>query len=573
MQHKITVLGIHFFHDSGAAVVQNGKILAAINEEKIINVKHAAGYPIKSIEEVLKIAKIHPSEIDVIALTGIIDLKFPKEFGRYPNFSDAFLNWGLLTKYPRGLELIHSNHYRIQKLEGIKKILAKIGIPLKKIFFIDHHLAHAASAYYLSPWSFDENILVLTSDGLGDGISSTVSLGHKGEITRLENSETSYANSLGSFYSSITAYLGMNWAFDPFKTMGLAPYGKSSKTINEIKQLIGIDPENPLRFKNKTGRIFIEKTQPKLEELLRGKRFDDIAAATQEWFEKLTTTWVSNAIQQTKVHKIACSGGTFLNVKANRAILSLPEVEDAFFCPASGDDGLAVAAALTGYYELINQDGISPNHIPLKSNYFGTSFSNEEIESSLKKHNLIENAQFIDDIDDEVGELLSKPDTIVARFSGAMEWGPRGLGNRSILADPSNPKIVKKINSAIKMRDFWMPFGPSILESRLNDYLKDTRIAPYMILAFDTTDKRDELTAAIHPYDLTCRPQTVNSEYNKNYETVLKSFETKTGIGGILNTSFNLHGFPIVYSPDIAINTFKNSELDAISLGNYLIKK
>ena len=154
-----------------------------------------------------------------------------------------------------------------------------------------------------------------------------------------------------------------------------------------------------------------------------------------------------------------------------------------------------------------------------------------------------------------------------------MEWGPRGLGNRSILANPSDYRLVKKINSAIKMRDFWMPFAPSILESRIDDYLKDARTSPYMILAFDTTDKRDELSAAIHPYDLTCRPQTVNSQYNKNYETVLKSFETKTGIGGILNTSFNLHGFPIVYSPEIAINTFKNSELDTMSLGNYLIKK
>ena len=573
MQHKITVLGIHFFHDAGAAVVQNGKILAAINEEKIINVKHAAGYPVKSIEEVLKIAKIHPSEIDAIALTGIIDLKFPKDFARFPNFSDAFLNWSLLTKHHKGLELIHSHHFRIQKIEGMKKILAKIGIPLKKIFFIDHHLAHAASAYYLSPWSFDENILVLTSDGLGDGISSTVSLGYKGEINRLENSETSYANSLGSFYSSITAYLGMNWAFDPFKTMGLAPYGKSSKTINEIKQLIGIDPENPLRFKNKTGRIFIEKMQPKLEELLRGKRFDDIAAATQEWFEKLTTTWVSNAIEKTKVHKIACSGGTFLNVKANRAILSLDCVEDAFFCPAAGDEGLAVGAALVGYFEMTTLSGKKPEKVPISSIYFGTSFSNEEIESSLKKHNLLENAQFVDDIDGEIGELISKPDTIVARFSGAMEWGPRGLGNRSILADPSNPNIVRKINKAIKMRDFWMPFGPSILSSRMDEYLIDAEIAPYMILAFDTTEKRNDLAAAIHPYDLTCRPQTVNSEYNKNYETVLKSFESKTGIGGILNTSFNLHGFPIVYSPDIAINTFKNSKLDVLSLGNYLIKK
>ena len=251
----------------------------------------------------------------------------------------------------------------------------------------------------------------------------------------------------------------------------------------------------------------------------------------------------------------------------------MPEVEDAFFCPAAGDEGLAVGAALVGYFEMTTLSGKKPEKVPISSIYFGTSFSNEEIESSLKKHNLLENAQFVDDIDGEIGELISKPDTIVARFSGAMEWGPRGLGNRSILADPSNPNIVRKINKAIKMRDFWMPFGPSILSSRMDEYLIDAEIAPYMILAFDTTEKRNDLAAAIHPYDLTCRPQTVNSEYNKNYETVLKSFESKTGIGGILNTSFNLHGFPIVYSPDIAINTFKNSKLDVLSLGNYLIKK
>jgi len=154
-----------------------------------------------------------------------------------------------------------------------------------------------------------------------------------------------------------------------------------------------------------------------------------------------------------------------------------------------------------------------------------------------------------------------------------MVWGPRGLGNRSILANPSVPMITRKINHAIKMRDFWMPFGPSIFTSRMPEYVKDSRIAPYMILAFDTTDNRNDLTAAIHPYDLTCRPQTVDSDYNPSYEKVLKSFESKTSRGVILNTSFNLHGSPIVWNPKNAIDTFNNSKLDAIALGNYLIKK
>ena len=191
----------------------------------------------------------------------------------------------------------------------------------------------------------------------------------------------------------------------------------------------------------------------------------------------------------------------------------------------------------------------------------------------MKKHDLLKNSQYFDNIDEEVGELLSKNDTIVARFSDKMEWGPRGLGNRSILANPSNPMITRKINHAIKMRDFWMPFGPSILTSRMPEYVKDSRISPYMILAFDTTEKRNDLIAAIHPFDFTCRPQSVDSDYNPNYEKVIKSFESKTGIGALLNTSFNLHGFPIVYDPETAISTFINSKLDALSIGNYLLKK
>ena len=568
-----TVLGIHYGHDSGAAIVQNGKIIAAINEERLRNIKHYLGTPSLSIKEVLKISKLDPSQIDVIAITGIMDISKSADDSEFPIYAQLYFNWNSITSRPKTASSFVSYNHRFRKIDEIKRLLNESNIASKEIVFVEHHLAHAASAYYLSPWKLDEDVLLFTADAAGDGLSSTVSTAVNGEINRIKNSESTYYNSLGyCFYGEITSYLGMREDDHEYKVMGLAPYGKSEYCIEQIKKIIDIDDSNPLRFKNKFNS-FKPHFQTKLQKLLQGQRFDNIAAATQEWFESLTTRWIKNGIKETGIQKIACSGGCFMNVKANKKILSLPEVEDAFFCPAAGDEGLAVGAALVAYFEMTILSGKKPEKIPISSIYFGTSFSNEEIESSLKKHNLIENAQFIDDIDNEVGELLSKPSTIIARFSGSMEWGPRGLGNRSILANPSDYRLVKKINSAIKMRDFWMPFAPSILESRLDDYLKDARTSPYMILAFDTTDKRDELSAAIHPYDLTCRPQTVNSQYNKNYETVLKSFETKTGIGGILNTSFNLHGFPIVYSPEIAINTFKNSELDTMSLGNYLIKK
>ena len=573
-RNNITVLGIHYFiHDAGAALVQNGKVLASINEEKIRNVKHCGGYPTKSIGEVFKIAKLDPSEVDAVAIVGIMGEKILPLSEMFPNYRSLFSHFSLLTGHKKGIELLTSYLQRIQKIDAIKNELTKLGIPLNEIIFVEHHAAHAAAACYLSPWDLDEEVMVLTLDGHGDAISSTVNIGHKGEIRRVENSETSYYNSLAqSFYSQITAHLGMAWGFDAYKVMGLAPYGKPELSIDRIKQIIDIDKTNPLKFRNKID-AYMNAMQPKLRDMLKNDRFDNIAAATQSWFETLITKWVSNAVEKTGIRKIACAGGNFLNVKANRKILSLDDVDDVFFCPAASDEGLAVGAALKGYFEIALRDGIKPVKEPLKSNYFGSSFTNDQIKDALKNHDMLDKAQYIDDIDDEVGELLATSDMVVARFSGRLEWGPRALGNRSILANPSDPRIVRKINNAIKMRDFWMPFGPSILSTRIDEYLVDPIDSPYMMLAFDTTEKRDDITAALHPYDFTSRPQTVTPEYNSGYEKVLNSFESKTGIGGVLNTSFNIHGYPIVWDPERALDTLNNSSLDALAIGNYLVRK
>jgi len=570
---NITVLGIHLWHDSGAAIVQNGKVCAAINEDKIINKKHASGYPIKSIEEVFKIAKIEYGEIDAISITGAVESKFPKPFGRFPNFSNGFLLSSWLTNNEKGIESAIIHNQKFGRLEGLVSTLTKLGILFDDLIFVEHHLAHAASAYYLSPWNFDEEVLVFTADGAGDGISSTISTAHKGEINRLKDSVTLYYDSVGLIlYSNITTFLGMDGDFDHYKVMGLAPYGKAEKCIDIIKNMIDVDKTNPLKFKNLIGPHGIP-SQVTLRRILSDHRFDNIAAACQTWFEKLITNWIRAGIKKTGIRKIACAGGDFMNVKTNKLILEMDEVDEIFVCPASGDEGLAVGAALQANFELSLQEGRISSKTSLNDLYFGTSFSNEQIEKILKENNLLDEAQFIDDVDSEVGELLSKEDNIIARFSGQMEWGPRGLGNRSILANASNLEITRKLNHAIKMRDFWMPFGPSILQDRLDDYLVNGKHSPHMIMAFDTTNNRKDITAAIHPFDLTCRPQTVSSKENAGYTNVLKSFESKTGIGGILNTSFNLHGFPIVFNPETAISTFKNSALDYLALGNYLLKK
>lgn len=567
------VLGIHVGHDSGAALIQNGKILAAISEERIRNIKHYSGTPTKSILEVLNIGKIHPSQVTTIAIAGLkTQIHKTTKFSNLL-LSDVFLDWSSLNSNSKGLKHFVSHNSHLNILEEVKKSITDAGINIKEIVFVDHHLAHAASAYYLSPWNFNQEVLVFTADGAGDGISSTISTGHRGEISRLKDATSTYYDSVGLIlYSNITTFLGMDGDFDHYKVMGLAPYGKSEKCIDIMKNMIDIDKANPLKFTNLIGPHGIP-SQAILRRILSDQRFDNIAAACQSWFEKLITDWIRAGIKKTGIRKIACAGGDFMNVKTNKLILEMDEVDELFVCPASGDEGLAVGAALQANFELSIQDGNICSKTPLKDLYFGTSFSNEQIKKTLKEKDLLSEAQYIDDIDCEIGELLSKEDNIIARFSGQMEWGPRGLGNRSILANASNLEITRKLNHAIKMRDFWMPFGPSILQDRIDDYLINGKYSPHMIIAFDTTNNRKDITAAIHPFDLTCRPQTVSTKENSGYTNVLKSFESKTGIGGILNTSFNLHGFPIVFNPETAISTFKNSALDYLAVGNYLLKK
>ena len=251
MKKNLTVLGIHSYHDSGAALVRNGEILAAINEEIIINQKHVAVYPLKSIEEVYNIAKIDPSETDAIAVTGAADTIFIKPFQRTLNFSDSMLNWSWVTSNSDGLRQLSFYHHNFNKIHDMKKSLSKIGVPLKQIIFVEHHLAHAASAYYLSPWSLNDDVLVLTADGQGDGLSSTVNIGKKGKIDRLMDSETNARDSLGELYSIVSGFLGMHYGYHAGKVMGLAPYGNAAKCINQIKRMHGFDNTNSLIFKNK----------------------------------------------------------------------------------------------------------------------------------------------------------------------------------------------------------------------------------------------------------------------------------------------------------------------------------
>jgi carbamoyltransferase len=304
---------------------------------------------------------------------------------------------------------------------------------------------------------------------------------------------------------------------------------------------------------------------------LAEQRFDNIAAACQTYYEGLVSQWVKNCIRETGIRKLACAGGSFLNVKANKLIREMDEVEDAFFYPASDDGGTPVGAALEAYYRFCEREAIEAQKCTLADLYYGSEYDDAQIEEALHKIGWLDKASRRQDIEGEIASLLAQG-KIIARFSGRDEWGPRALGNRSILADPRDMKVIRKINFAIKQRDFWMPFAPAILEERMNDYLVNARPARYMIEAFDTREEAQQIIAGLHPFDMTARPQTVN-DWNPSYRKIITEFQSLTGAGGVLNTSFNLHGFPIVGTPEVALNTLQQSDLDGLILGSWLVMK
>lgn len=562
---EVTVLGINDGHSAGAALVQDGEVVAAIQEERLKNIKNYSGTPAGAIKAVFDISGISPQEVDIIAIVSLNRVyaplaEMPLKVRLFEHIS-PLLHSHLFSKYY--VKTLH----KFRPMKALKKLFTTLGLGEKETVFIEHHLAHAALAYYQSP--FKEETLILTLDGAGDGLSSTVNICDGNGITRIASS-TYYDSPGNSFYSEITGYMGMKRWEHEYKVMGLAPYGKAEYCIKEMEKIIRINPKRPLEFQN-TINACGTRIQRKLRKMLAEKRFDNIAAAAQLHFERLVTGWVRNAIEKTGISKIACSGGSFLNVKANKAVREMEEVEDAFFVPTCDDGGTPVGAALEAYHSYCIREGIKPRKYVLADLYLGREFSDDKIKEALAREGLDQKAVHSDALEQEIARLMSEG-KIIARFNGRDEFGPRALGNRSILADPRDSRVIRRINMAIKMRDFWMPFAPSILETRMKDYLLDARPARYMIEAFDTTEKADEIIAGLHPYDRTARPQTVNG-WSPSYRAILEEFEAITGVGGILNTSFNLHGYPIVGTPEVAIQTFLNSGLDALAIGNYLAVK
>jgi carbamoyltransferase len=556
---------------------EDGKTIFTAQEERFTKVKNFFGFPMKTLRHAMENYDLTPESVDYVAFHGKHMAK-PFDVKELRTVFKAQQQKKLRSLLRiMGRETPLYTYYKSKRREERLKPLRKLGFSDKQFDFVDHHLCHASSAYYGSPWwKGDEKILVLTLDGGGDKLCATVNIGQAGEIERI--AETQDSDSLGNIYSRTTFMLGFTPWEHEYKLMGMAPYviEKHAKPCFDVfNNYLRLDPKNKLVFK----RRITEPTKliyKRLKEDLEFQRFDSICRGLQDFTEDLIVRWVKAAVAKTGVHKIALGGGVFMNVKTNKRIMELPEIEDIFIFPSCGDETNIFGAAWCFYAKDKREHNEKLDIEPLGSLFFGSEITNKMAENEIRKYAKKHKIDFEErsDIAEYIGELLVKNE-VVARASGRMEFGARALGNRSILSNASDLKNVQLINMMIKKRDFWMPFAPVIMKEREEDYLVNPKEipAPYMILSFDTKDKRNDIIGAIHQADHTARPQVIERGWNEEYYDILKSFENETGIGGIMNTSFNLHGYPIVNDAKDALWVFENSDLKYLQLGDFIINK
>ena len=405
-------------------------------------------------------------------------------------------------------------------------------------------------------------------DGEGDFLSSTVNIYENKNLKKI--SENSNDVSLGYLYAEVTKYLGLKPFEHEFKVMGMSPYGSdkdAERILSSLKNLVYLNQEGKFNSKVVSSLYKYE-----IENIFKFEKFENICKAVQLFTEKIVLDWIKFWIKKTSIKIIIVSGGVFMNIKACKEISMMTEVDELSVVPSASDESLPFGA-------LFKMNNLKNQNIKIIKNlYLGNSYE-QNIDSFIKK---IENENFkiynfksYENLNEEVSNLLSKNE-IVARLFYKEEWGARALGNRSILCNPSKIENIKIINEAIKHRDYWMPFSPSILEEDHKNYFYNPKNidTKFMTCLFDSTElARDHLKAAIHPIDFTLRPQIVSKSLNPEYHDLILKFKNKTSIGGLLNTSFNLHGEPNVSDYNDAFFTFKNSKLNYLILENYLIKK
>ena len=591
-----SILGISaFYHDSAACILIDGKIVAAAQEERFTRKKHDPNYPHNAIEFVLEYANLKLSNVDQIVFFEKPFLKFERLLETYVafaprgfvSFAKAMPLWIKEKLFQKNLlfNKLKKHDYNFKSDENI--------------FFSDHHLSHAASAFFPSP--FDEAV-ILTADGVGEWATTTVAVG-KNENLEIKK-EIHFPHSLGLLYSAFTYYTGFKVNSGEYKLMGLAPYGNPIYE-DKVKQLVDLKEDGTFRLDQKyfnyaTGltmtnekfnNLFGQKPRnPQNEKITQFHM--DIAASIQKVTEEIMINLAKSIREEYGIKNLCLAGGVALNCVANGKILEEKIFDNIWIQPAAGDAGGSLGAALALWHiDQGNKRSVNSND-DMKGSYLGTEFDQDEIETELKTIGANFETLKYDELIDKTAELLSN-EKAIGWFQGRMEFGPRALGARSILGDPRSDKMQKNLNLKVKYRESFRPFAPSVLREDLSEWFNMNVDSPYMLLVANiNSDKKIEMTneqkklfgidklnikrseiPAVTHVDYSARVQTVTKDTNNRYYDLISKFKEKTGCPVIVNTSFNVRGEPIVNTPTDAFNCFMGTELDYLVIGNCILDK
>ena len=593
-----SILGISaFYHDSAACIVINGKIVAAAQEERFTRIKHDLSYPKNAINFVLKFANLNLSDLDYIVFFEKPFLKFERLLETYLAFAPkGFFQFTKAMPVWLSEKLFQKNAL-INHLKNHDKNFKDD----KKLFFSEHHLSHAASAFFPSPF---EEAVVLTADGVGEWATTTVALG-KGKSLEIKK-EINFPHSIGLLYSAFTYYLGFKVNSGEYKVMGLAPYGKAKYYDVIINNLVDIKPDGTFKldqsfFDYATGLKMINSKFVNLfGQKVRDSKFEkltqfhmDIAASIQKVTEEIILRICKSLREEYQIKNLCLAGGVALNCVANGAILKQKIFDKIWVQPAAGDAGGSLGAALAIWHLHLKKERTININDSMQGSYLGPEFSQAQIEKELSEIGANFETLNQNEIIERTTERIIAGDAI-GWFQGRMEFGPRALGGRSILGDPRSETMQKDLNMKVKYRESFRPFAPSVLEEDFRDWFDVDQKSPYMLIVANVANKhivtlsekenklfgleklnvkRSNIPAVTH-IDNSARIQTVAKNFNPIFYKLLLKFKEKKGCPILINTSFNVRGEPIVNSPKDAFNCFMGTELDTLVIGNcFLVKK
>ncbi len=591
------ILGISaFYHDSAAALIKDGEIIAAAQEERFTRKKHDSGYPENAVNFVLNFAKINLSKVDHIVFYEKPFLKFERLLETYVAFAPKGF-----ASFAKAMPIwLREKLFQKKLIIDYLKLHDKNFKDENKILFSEHHLSHAASAFYPSPFN---DAIVLTADGVGEWATTTVAIG-TGDKLEIKK-ELHFPHSLGLLYSAFTYYTGFKVNSGEYKLMGLAPYGKPKYIDQILNYLIDLKDDGTFildqkYFNYSTGLTMTNEkfdnlfgNPPRKPEKDKITQFHmDIAASIQYVTEKIMLMLARSLKAEYKLSNLCLAGGVALNCVANGKILNEKIFENIWVQPAAGDAGGSLGAALAYWHIDLKKERKNVTEDNMQGSYLGNSFEEEEIKKTLNEIGAEYKIMTENDIIEKTAIEISNGKAI-GWFQGRMEFGPRALGNRSILGDPRSDKMQKNLNLKVKYRESFRPFAPSVLKEDVSNWFELNTDSPYMLFVSNiksekiikiTEDekklfgidllniKRSEIPAVTH-VDYSARIQTVYEETNKKYYKLIKKFKQITNCPVLINTSFNIRGEPIVNTPQDAFNCFMGTELDVLVIGNYYLEK